>query len=253
MYMRLVQMKVELQKLPEMQDFYRQTVIPSLHTVKGCIYASLIQSHDHQGECFSMTLWDDQIHADEYGKSTLYRDLITNIKSYLADSTEWKIQLSENLTLETVPVVEEPVVKSYAIEEFKDGVASGPEQSQLYVRIFVPKVHKGKMKEFRKIYAEDVLPALRTVKGCRYAFLTEGGNDQDEVLSITIWDSQQDAAAYESSELISQLAKKLSNTFSELYQWKFDLEKGSGRKIITSEDIQVKHYQIVTGESFKGF
>jgi quinol monooxygenase YgiN len=255
MYMRFVQMKVEMHKMPEMQEFYRQVVIPSLHAVNGSIFASLIQSHDHQGEYISMTLWDNRSNADEYGKSSLYHDLIDKLKAYLADSTEWKIQLSKDLTLEAVPVVEELVVQSYSIEDFKDGAASdaNEDRSQLYVRIVVLKVHQGRMDEFRKIYAGEVFPALQSMKGCRYAFLTERGNDNDEVLSVTIWNSEQDASAYETSGLTGQLVKKLSNTFSEFYQWKLDLEKDSGKKVITSEDIKVKHYEVVTGESFKGF
>ena len=254
MYMRFVQMKVDPERTPELHDFYKGTVIPSLHSVQGCMFASLIQSHDHPDECVSMTLWDSQANADMYGSSALYRGLIENIKPYLADSTEWKIQLSKDLTLETVPVVEEPVVKSYVIDEFKDGTtgASMRDRSQLYVRIVALKIHPGKIDEFRKIYAEEVMPALRTVTGCRYAFQTEGATDKDEVLSVTLWDSEHDASAYEASGMVEHFGKKLEQTFSGLYQWKLDLEQGLGREIITSDDVKVKHYQVVTGETFKG-
>jgi quinol monooxygenase YgiN len=251
--MRLVQINVELNKIPDIQEFYRKVVIPTLHAVKGCIYASLIQSHDHPGECVSMTLWDTQEKADEYGRSAVYRDLIGTIKSYFVDSTEWKIQLSKDLTLEVVPILEEPVVKTYSIKEFNDASSSSPNRPQLYVRIVVLKIHPGKMEEFKRIFSEDVLPALHMVKGCRYAFLTEGGKDNDEILSVTIWDSQQAASEYEASSLVHQFMNKLTDTFSEYYHWKMDLEKDLGKKIISSEDVKVKHYHVVTGESFRGF
>jgi quinol monooxygenase YgiN len=253
MYMRLVQMKVEMNSMSGLQEFYGDTVIPSLHSVKGCIFAGLIQSHDHPSECISMTLWDNLGDAAEYGKSALYTDLISKLRTYLADSTEWKIQLSNDLTLETVPVVEEPVVKSYAIEELNDGKMSPEDGSQLYVRIVVLKTHPGKMDKFRKIFADEVLPSLRTVKGCRYALLTDGGKDNDEALSITIWNSQKDAEEYEASGLAREFLKKLADTFSEFYHWKMDLEKDLGKKVITSEDVKVKHYQVISGESFRGF
>lgn len=252
MYMRLIHMNVELNSMPGLREFYGTTVVPQLHAVKGCLFAGLIQSHDHPNECISMTLWGNQNHAFEYGRSALYRNLMDNVKHFLADSTEWKIQLSQDLILEAVPVSQEPVLKSYSIETYNNKPSGPEERSQFYVRIVAPKVHPGKMNDFKTIYSNEVLPALRDVKGCRYAFLTECGNGNNEVLSITIWDSEQAASEYESSGLFDHLTEKLSGALSDLFQWKMDLEKDSGSTVITSEDIMVHHYQAVAGESFRG-
>lgn len=107
------------------------------------------------------------------------------------------------------------------------------------------------LEEFKRIYTQDVVPALHAVRGCRYALLTEGTQIQSEVLSVTIWDSQQDATTYEASEQFAQLQEKLKHTFSELYQWKMGLEKKVQRKSVTTDDPNVEHYHVVRGEVFK--
>ena len=253
MYMRLVQMNVNPERLPEMREFYDQKVIPALKAINGCVFASLMRSEEHPGEGISMTLWDNQANAEAYGNSELYRNLIEGIKSFLAESAEWKVQLSKDLTLEYVPVVEEPLVKSYSVGAFKEGAASlGDKPQSMYVRIVAPEVRPGKLEDFERIYSNEIIPALRSVKGCRYAYLTEGWKNNVELFSVTVWDSQQDVENYEQSGLFNSLSDKLKDMYSELYQWKMQLDKDSGKKVVTSEETPVEHYRVVTGVRFGG-
>ncbi len=142
-------------------------------------------------------------------------------------------------------------MKSYSVAEPTAEKIAVREQPQLiYVRVVSPKIRPGMMEEFKRIYAEEILPVLREVKGCRYAYLTEGTKDKNEVISVTIWDSQKDAENYETGGLFDLLKGKVRQTFSELYQWKRKLEKDSGKPVVTSEDMMVKHYNVVTGKSF---
>ncbi|MFI5251680.1 MAG: antibiotic biosynthesis monooxygenase [Bacteroidota bacterium] len=252
MYMRLVEMKVDPVKLPEMREFYERTAIPALHAVRGCLFATLIQSNEHIGECISMTLWNTQAEAEEYGKSRIYSTLAEKIRTYLSHSNEWKIELSKDLTLEMVPILEEPIVKSYPIGAFENGINTPSDTPQLlYVRIVGPKIRQGMLEEFKQIYAREILPVLKKVRGCRYAFVTVGGKDKSDVMSVTVWDSQAAADEYEASGLFDQLKEKLMHTFTELYQWKMGLDKDTDTKTFTSDDMTVKHYQVVTGESFR--
>jgi quinol monooxygenase YgiN len=252
MYMRLVQMNVSPDKTPDLYDFYQKKVIPALHKVQGCMFAGLMRSDDRPGECVSLTLWETQASAEAYGSGELYKALIQEVKGFLADSAEWKIQLSKEFTVEYVPIAEEPVVKSYAVGALKDGSISSREKPQLmYVRFVAPKIRPGMVEEFREIYTKEVIPGLQSVKGCRYAYLTEGTKGGD-VLSITVWDSKQEATVYEKSSLYQSFNEKLRHTFSELYQWKIGLENDRAKKVVTSDDTSVRHYQVVTGEGFSG-
>ena len=251
MYMRLLQIKIKPEKLPELQQVYETKVIPALQNLPGCRHASLIHGAHHTDECISLTLWDSQENAEAYAQSGLFQQLFQAAQPFLADSSEWKIQLSAELKLEYLPVIEEPVVKSYDVDAATDAQALPQAQTAfMYLRIVSAKITPGKLEEFRRLYAEEIIPALRSVPGCRYAFLTESLETQNEVISVTIWDSRQEAQNYEQSGLFEQLTQKVKHTFSELYQWKMALEQAQRGQAATSEDLTVKHYRVVTGESF---
>ncbi len=251
MYMRLLQIKIKPEKLPALRQFYETTVIPALQNLTGCRHASLIHSAHREDECISLTLWDSQENAEAYAQSGLFQRLLQATQPFFADSSEWKIQLSEELKLEYLPVPEEPVVQSYDVDAATDAQALPQAQTAfMYLRIVSAKIKPGKLEEFRRLYADEIMPALRDVPGCRYAFLTESLEAQSEVISVTIWDSRQDAENYEQSGLFDQLTQKVKHTFSELYQWKMALEPAHRGQVATSEDLTVRHYSVVTGKSF---
>ena len=252
MFMRLVQLRIKADCLDEMKNLYDTRVIPELQRRKNCLYASLIFNTHNSHECISLTLWNVQSDADAYERSGLYQQLIDESKPYLEDSSEWKIQLSKNLTLEYQPVPEEPVVKSYVVATGKEELLLTPAGAlQSYVRIVSAKIQPGKMEEFERIYKEGILPTVRTMKGCRYASLIEGAKDRNEIISMTLWDSKEDADEYERSGWFDALKNRVRHTFSELYQWKMKLEHDTSRQVGTSDDMTVEGYNIVTGKSFQ--
>jgi heme-degrading monooxygenase HmoA len=105
--------------------------------------------------------------------------------------------------------------------------------------------------EFRNIYGSEIIPTLKKTKGCRFAYLTENIQEEDDAISVTIWDSKEDADNYEKSGVFEDLTEKVKHTFSNLFQWKMALEKDSqGSKISTSADLKVSHYTMVAGRNF---
>lgn len=251
MYMRLFQVKIKPENFSEFRRFYDERLIPSLQKMPGCLFASLIQSEHPKDEFISMTLWKTQSNAESFVRGSVFQELLQEARPYFADSSEWKIQLSKDLTLEYEPVPTEPVVKSYtASAEFNDTGTPPVKPSLMYLRIVAAKIRHGMMEEARRLYKEIALPALHAVKGCRYAALTEGTEEANEVLFITIWDSKQDAENYEASGLYDSLKEKFAHLFSDLYQWRLALERDYGEDVATSEDLKVSTYNIVTGKSF---
>jgi len=252
MHLRLIQSKFKPQYLPIIRRIYDTKIIPELKKMPGCLCVCLVKSDFHQDEGISLSLWDSQEHAEAYAKSGLYEKFLSEIKPYLSDSSEWKIHLSEELTLEYQPVQEEPVLKAYTtLAQDHDKIPLKEDVSLMCVRILSLKIQTGKMDEFNKIYDETILPALNKVKGCRYAFVTGNAEDPDEALCLTLWDSKQDAIQFESSGLFDQLIDQVRHTLSALFQWKMGLEKDSSQKVVTSDDMSVKYYKMVTGKSFK--
>ncbi|MBI1803766.1 MAG: antibiotic biosynthesis monooxygenase [Ignavibacteriae bacterium] len=251
MYMRFVHVKIKPEVMFDLSRLYDEKVIPVLHNTPGCLYAILSQGVHHNDECISMTLWETPQHAEAYERSGVFRALLQEAEPYLADASEWKIHLSNDLTLRYEPVREEPVVDTYAISSQKnDEFLSRKQAGGLYVRIVSPQLREGKLEEFKKLYTEELLPRLRTMHGCRYAAIIENVQEPEKIISISIWDSKQDADAYEINGMFDELTNKVRHTFSEIYQWKMQLERETGRQVVTSEEMTVEGYSIVTGKSF---
>lgn len=251
MYMRLVRVKVKTDMVSDLARQYENRIIPALEHVKGCRYAGLMQSARQPDECLSLTLWNSGDDAREYEQSGVFTSLLDESRPYFLESSDFKIQLSDNLTLEYVPVPEEPVVSTFAVAAAgtSDDDVSATAGS-IWVRIVSLKLRPDSVDAFKQDYIARVIPALRSVHGCRYVYLTERADRPNEVISVTSWTSRQDAEAYERSGLFMKLLESQQHLLSELYQWKKSHERTDNVDVTTSEDVAVEHYNVVVGRSF---
>jgi heme-degrading monooxygenase HmoA len=181
----------------------------------------------------------------------VYEQLLKKVKPYLADTTEWHVQLSKDLSMEFQPVEKELVIKTYAATAQLDKELPDEKSSLMYLRIISVIIQPNKLEQFEKIYDNDILPALRELDGCRFAFMTESSEEENTVLCVSLWESKQYADAYEKSGLFEKLKEKTKHTFSEFFRWKMTLEKELGAQVTTSADMKVDTYRVVTGKSFK--
>lgn len=250
--MQFLQLNVKPEGLELSRNYYSETVLPRLHDVKGCLFAHLIQDQFNKTELISMTMWEKREDAEEYQNSPVYKQLMVEFSPFLAESNEWKIQLSEKMELEYKPVSEKPVIQSFPVftqKNLKSSISTGT--SPMYVRILSHKLQKGKLKEFENLYKTEVIPVLQKTDGCLYAYLMENIKEGEEVISVTIWESSKAAEEYEKGGIFNSLTDKIKHTFSRFYQWKMELSKESERKAVTSDDMSLSKYTIVTGKQFK--
>jgi quinol monooxygenase YgiN len=251
MYMRLLQLRVSQENLPILKGFYDKIVIPHLQQIKGCLLAELIYDGQQQDKFLSLTLWDAQESVEKYEKSGAFKKLFEQVKPILSESSEWKVQLSQDLELQYVPVAEEPVLKKLSVTaQTGDAKADAQAVLPMCVRIVSAKLKPGKTDEFRKIYTEDVITVLKETQGCLYVYLTENSQHPEEIFSVTLWASKEDAERYEKSGTFAQLVDKTKRTFSQLYQWKMALENNPNTGIRSGENLSVEKYSIITGKKF---
>jgi heme-degrading monooxygenase HmoA len=255
MFMRLFQSKVKPEAVGKLGEFYETKVIPELQKIKGCMFTGLVQDRDQPGTGISMTLWQTREDAEAFEKSKVYQKIMEEVEPILLESSEWKIQLTQDMELTYAPVHEEPIIKSYtakAQQHMKTAVQ--PEITRMCTRIVSPKIQKGKMKEFIDIYKREIIPALQATDGCLHAYLMENlqEKEQQEVISLTIWESKEKAEQYEQSGQFGRLVDKVKHTFTQLSQWQMSLEKEQGKQAKTSDDMLVSHYTMVAGKQFKG-
>ncbi len=250
--MRMVEVKVKEGLTSQLRTHYAERVIAGLSQVHGCRYAGLLQEARHHDQCISLTLWDSEADSLAYERGGVFESLLAETRPYLLESTESRIQLSQNLTLEYVPIPQEPVITVMPVEatsnELKSNEAIG---SPMWVRIISLKVKPGKLDEFKQFYVDHVIPRLRSVRGCRYVYLTGRAQRPDEILSVTSWDTKDDADRYEQSGAFGVLLRSQQHVLSDLYQLKKDEEKEGDVRSTTSEDPVVEQYTVLVSKSFK--
>jgi len=66
----------------------------------------------------------------------------------------------------------------------------------MFARLTIVQVKKNKIDETRKIYEDSVIPAAKSQRGFRGAYLLSNRKSGKGV-SITMWDSEEDAVANE--------------------------------------------------------
>ncbi len=251
MYMRFVNLKVREGKMRGLVEFYEQGVLPALEGTKGCLYASLLQPARDDDECVSMTLWRSQEAADTYEKSGLYDELLDASDEFLAQVSEWKVRVSGTPEAD-VQQLQDPDVEAYPVKVAGVGEiidAMGPQK--FFVRIVAARIQAGKFDELKQRYDQEIKPSLMATKGCRAVFLVEGGSGGSRAMSVTVWDSEEEAIRHELSGGLDELISKVSEFFSGLYQWKLSLDPSGARDNVTGKDLDVKGFRVVTGRRIR--
>ena len=248
MFMRFVNLKVKPDSAGAFERFYALRLAPALLEEPGCIFVRLIQSDSTPNDFLSFSLWANPAAAEAYESSGHFAALVEENEPFLEDSSEWKIQLSDDNTLEYKPVKEQPTVQAMSVLAGTDETDLTDEiGSDMYVRILSAKINSEKFDEIQALYDEKVTPTLLALDGCHGAYLI-GSEGSEDILSITIWESKSNAEFYEASGTFEELIELTRPYMSSLYQWKMSLDSDKQSSIKTSEDLSVKGYHIVTGE-----
>jgi quinol monooxygenase YgiN len=252
MYVRFVKLRVKPGMEAAYDRFYRAEVAPAVLENEGCLFAHLIQDEDSPTAFVSLSFWRSQEDAAGYEQSGRFAALVERNRPFLDDSSEWRMVLKEDLTLSYQPVMAEPEVEAFDVTAASTNRA--PDErglAHMYFRIVAGHADPDRIAELRQVFREEVIDALREVDGCRYAYLA-AGRAENEVISVTLWDSRAQALAYESSELYLELMAKLRPMMSSLTQWKATLDPERQSNVTTSEDLKIRGFRVPgadTGEA----
>ena len=86
----------------------------------------------------------------------------------------------------------------------------------MFVRLTFISIQPERIEDLRKIYQRDVVPVVKKQKGNLGVMLLEPTASNDELISVTQWESAADADLYESSGTYRTLVDKIK----ELYRSK---------------------------------
>jgi len=83
----------------------------------------------------------------------------------------------------------------------------------MFARVTVVQIKTDKFDESVKLYEESVVPAAKSQKGYRGAYLLSD-RKTGKSLSITVWDSEEDAIANEQSGYYQEQVGKFKDLFT---------------------------------------
>lgn len=250
MYLRLVQMDVDPLREGEFTAMYADRIFPALERTAGCLYAALVVNARKRARAVSVSLWESKDDAGAYEQSGLYRELLDLCRPFFSESTTWELRLSVDMRLEHVAVKAEPVIRAYVGAAEHGTERSGRKVPNAFLRIVSMLVQPGQAEELTRLYRERVMVELRNEPGCCSIQLAESVSDPREFISFTIWESRQAAEQYEASGRFAELSRVLQPTLSALYRWKLHQQGEPGITTLTSEDMSLEAYVVLTARSF---
>ena len=236
MYLRFIHLHVREGQEAAFARFYQESVIPALSATPGCLYAGLLapwRGTIHQ----SLTIWSAPERATAYEESGLYDQLLAEAAPLLASRAEWRVGLARDPLETHYPARRQPPSTGYHLKTAGGPAALDPGEGPPFVRIVLIHVALDRRADFVNIYRNEVVPALHSVPGCRGVFLAEGTNRPMEVLSITVWDREEDSVRYEMSGEFERLTGRLAGTFAPVFDWATRLGAGAGAPAISSYEL----------------
>lgn len=247
MYLRFVRLLVREGADAQFVAFYRDRVIPALRAVDGCRFAGLLTPWRGGDAHQSLSIWDTPEHADAYERGPLFERLSREAEPLLSARAEWRVRLARDPEATIDPAQRVVPSTGYVIEG--SGSAGLPAGGQpVFVRIVSVRIDPQQRQEFEELYRHEVIPALQECHGCRGVLLAEGTVQANEILSISLWDREEDAVRYEMSGEAERLTGRLKATFSRLYDWRLTL---GGQRDAGAAALEVTTYHLVQGQPLK--
>ena len=114
----------------------------------------------------------------------------------------------------------------------------------------LPDMPEVKLEKFQKHYEKEVIPTLRQLKGRMLAFLAVPEDSQNELISVTEWETEEAAQAYEHGGKFDELLASQREFFATLVDFKMEDDKKRRTKTATSDDIMVDKHKILIGKRF---
>lgn len=250
MYLRFVKAAIRPERAADFAKHYEERIKPELERTPGCMFAALMTSGKEPPEAVSMTIWDTRHDAERYERSGVYKSLVDEVRPFILGVDEWKMRLHDPDALLERPRATDPEVSAFPIQTGDpDQIPETPHSDHYYLRIVSLHVKTGELYRLINAYEEKIVPTLLGVDGCRNAFLARGNIDRDHALSITLWDSPDEAKAYEESGLFDELLEIVKPMLAETSEWKMALGP-SGSTEPTADDLDVSGWQVVSSNEF---
>lgn len=251
MFLRLVQAKSKPDKTDDLRAVYDSAIIPTLQQTPGCLFACLIRGVEHPDDVASLTLWETQEDAEAYTKAGTFEALMAKVRPFLAAAAEMKMHLSADLKLEYSREMEEPEVTEYPVSIDLPTKQKGlPPTPSLYLRVLSVALKPEHRDEYYTLYIQKIIPALQEADGCLHTYLIMPSKGKKDSLSVTVWESKHHADTYEQGGQFARLISTVKHTFTDLIQWKLELDPRKRPASAIGDEIGIQGYSVLTLKDF---
>jgi heme-degrading monooxygenase HmoA len=252
MYMRFVRLKLDEDKLWLARRFYEDRALRVLGDTPGCLFAGLLQSSIHGDEIVSMTVWDGAESAAEYERSGLFDRLLDESDESMQEAGDGRADIPDPDGLVVFSGVEPDVESGTVAAGSDDRILSDAASGRIFVRLVAVRLRPGAEQEFEERYQREVRATLAEMPGCLDSFLVVGSGDSGRMLSVTLWEREEDAVRYGLSGEFERLTDRLEDLFSDLYQWNLGAaDETAGGRGASRREPDVDGYHLVVGRRLR--
>jgi len=113
----------------------------------------------------------------------------------------------------------------------------------MYLRLVQAKIRPDLVPEIIYHYEKDIIPALEKNRRCLYAGLVQSIQRRDEGFSLTLWEDEAAAKAYEHSGEFAKMVEVLRPYFSDMSEWRLAL----------SENLQIEYAPVASEPEVRSY
>jgi quinol monooxygenase YgiN len=96
MWIRLIEVRIQPDKLDELRKIYNEEIVPVVSSHKGNIEVLLMESQDRPGQIISFTSWESQEDGDAYEGSGTYVKMVNKVKhTFVGMPTLWSYEVKK--------------------------------------------------------------------------------------------------------------------------------------------------------------
>jgi quinol monooxygenase YgiN len=96
MWVRIIEAKIQTDKMDEARKIYNEEVVPVVKAQNGNIDIFLMESVDREGEVISFTSWESKEAGDAYEESKTYVKMVDKVKQTFVDApTLWSYEVKK--------------------------------------------------------------------------------------------------------------------------------------------------------------
>jgi len=182
--------------LEDTRKIWDGSVVPAAKEQKGFIGGFLLVT-EQRDEAVAVTLWESKDEALAGEQSSYFQDQVKKFAAFMAAPPDRK---HYDVNSEIV-----------FVKELGAGVAS------LTITKAKPDIS---IDEVRKVWDENVIPAIKNQKGYIGGFLL-ASEKRDQAISVALWESKDDAVAIQKSGLYQEQLKKFMPFIESIEDRKF--------------------------------